>query len=342
MFCAHHGINQLALWNQWWQDASEKEKQLIKVVWWMDIQTDESLSPANDNNNSDHNDSNMFTQQNRYKSNTKTYRWHHTQLLIELELLEYCRKHFRADHYYLLSGSDIPIKAPSVFISSFVLNRSYIEVYSSKTPNKYIKQAAEQLNIQWFKCKFAHIHTQFFVLSHYHCDLLCNMLQDDQQYYTQCIDMQKKMFNDMHSSSQTSYDQLTQNDGIADEQYNIKCPGACEWMLYTLMCQALSLQQRKTTYNIVGSRGTFQHHAHPGVNRHPVEFSDLTTKHCFGYMNRKPDPDLYFSLLDILTSPKVCLSNSSSAVALWNATYVLCVRKASSSFAIKERTWKTL
>jgi hypothetical protein len=182
---AHCGINQVKLWERWFAQAHVNDRDRIKFIWWMDPSASETNLPS----------STLFNNNNRYRSFYHTYRYHHTQAQIALDMLEYAYQKYgeSCNHYYLITGACIPIKRVSYVLSLFDKKQSYIWWFTSEDED--IANEAKKQKKKWITRDICCSHFQFVVFSSYHARVLMQLLKQQPQCWIDCIDVQKKLFN---------------------------------------------------------------------------------------------------------------------------------------------------
>jgi hypothetical protein len=363
LFAAYAGVNQTQLWEQWYTSASANERNRIHVVWWMDKATDEKYSPTTVNISQSSTDARdiesnrMFRNDNRLKSDTRTFRYHDTQATIELELLQFAYSiHPYCHHYHLVSGACIPIKLPSVFLGPFLpptLSHLCIDQYDNT-----IYSIAKVLGIKWYNTpQFGHSHFQFWILNNKHADLLTRLINDkddENDYLNDLIKIQRECFR-LKMPHIYSYDDLI-NSSFNQSAYNIKLTSPCEWFIFPLLAQAVRKYTTVKNISHIKSKqinvthGIYQHHFRHGVDHHPIEFPDLDTQVnvlCNDSISRKGKKKTKIStitkasLREILSEDIVSASTVvAQPLALWDDNSVLIVRKISNK-PLDEDTWRS-
>jgi hypothetical protein len=319
----------------------------------------------------------MFREDNRYMSSTRTYRFHHTQATIELELLQYSYQRVKCDHYYIISGACISIKSPHMFLSFFHPHPSYFAVSDEACT---IINASRECNpaVDWITTDNCKLHFQFFCINREHTRWLVtlptyNSIIDD------LIRVQAQLF--AHYHPEFKYSDLTDPAKMEriTKQYKVKdVPGPAEWMIYTMLAYAM-MHVHKVAHSvhdvralIENNRGTYQDHLYRHEDVHPIEFPDLdtpvliemdepttatkkkntkkTNHHRARKRKHRNDDNtetgagLKVSLRVILTkkvvSSALFASDSSGACALWDDDIVCVLRKVASSPKINQNTWR--
>jgi hypothetical protein len=342
MFMAHAGVNQADLWNRWYLSAARKDRDRIHVVWWMDHRSDESLSPVQVTAPAP-----MFTADNRYKSATSTFRYHHTQASIELELLKYAHeRHPNSHHYHLVSGACIPIKPPARFLR--VLDamqwRTFLDPSQSHLPLfhhepmvwKHARKLQERQG--WMEEKLAVNHFQFWILNNDHTRRILTLAQECLPFL---VAVQKSMFADGMKGTGLVYDNLTKPDKMSENEYDISIPSPPEWFFSALLLEALKRTHHTRNIpelisaSINQTCGVWQDHATHGVDHHPIEFESMD-----GVVVLRHEPTrLETSLRKVLTENTIASSDVVDGnLALWRDVNTHVVRKVGRK-PFTENTW---
>jgi hypothetical protein len=347
MFMAHAGVNQVQLWDRWYASASKEDRARIHVVWWMDHRSSESLSPVQAR-------STMFTEGNRYASTTSTYRYHHTQATIELELLQCAQQRYpTSHHYHLVSGACIPIKPPARFLRVRVDTRwrTFLDPNQSHIPlfqhEPLVLSHAKALDISWIDQHLAKNHFQFWIFNNDHAQRILALAKE---CLPSLIAIQQSMFDAKMKQTGFKYNDLTIPGKMKETDYAIEIPSPPEWFFSTLLLEALKRKEKESIHHrsrkpvyipdlietsINQTSGIWQDHAVHGVDHHPIEFESMDKKVVI-----RGEPEYQEASLRQILNENIIASSESlpDNLALWRDVNVHIVRKVGRK-PFLEDTW---